>query len=189
MSLLADGPSDFDLNPDMAAEMSAAMPVRHAAVLVPIVTSDRLEVLLTQRTNHLPSHAGQIAFPGGKVEAQDAGPLATALREAKEEIGLDSAFVDPIGYLDTYRTRTGYLVTPVVALVYPGFTLSLDPGEVDSVFRVPFGYLMCEANHKRHSRLWQGKQRSFYAMPYRDHYIWGATAGMIRNLHGKLLGP
>lgn len=186
---LAEGPSDFDLNPDMAGEVPPDARIRHAAVLVPVVARDTLQMLLTQRTNHLPSHAGQVAFPGGKIEEQDTGPLETALREAEEEIGLNRAFVEPIGYLDNYRTRTGFLVTPVVALVRPGFTLTLDANEVEIAFEVPFAYLMDEANHKQHSRLWQGRERHFYAMPYGDHYIWGATAGMIRNLHAKLSEP
>ncbi len=178
--------SDFDLNPDIAAVREIAKSPRAAAVLFPVVARDELTVLLTQRTEHLPSHAGQIAFPGGKVEQHDNGPLAAALREAEEEIGLASRHVEPLGYLDGYLTGTGFLVVPVVAMVESVFELSLDPSEVADAFEVPLAFLMDARNHKTHSREWRGQTRSYYAMPYGERYIWGATAGMIRNLHERL---
>jgi 8-oxo-dGTP pyrophosphatase MutT (NUDIX family) len=182
----AQGPSDFDLNPELFPELARNSPQRPAAVLVPIVARASLSVLLTQRTDSLPSHAGQIAFPGGKMEAQDHDPTATALREAQEEIGLDPRFVEPLGYLDTYRTGTGYCIFPVVALVREGFALALDAREVADTFEVPLAFLMDEANHATHTRAWRGAERRFYAMPFEQRYIWGATAGIMKNMHQRL---
>lgn len=180
------GPSDFDLNPDMWRELAAGeTPLRAAAVLVPVVARPVLTVILTQRTEGLRSHAGQIAFPGGKIEAGET-PLQAALREAHEEIGLESRYVEPIGYLDTYRTRTGFRIVPVVALVRPDVPLMLDPSEVADVFEVPLGFLMNEANHQLHTRMFAGRERRFYAMPFEGRFIWGATAGIIRNMHQRL---
>jgi 8-oxo-dGTP pyrophosphatase MutT (NUDIX family) len=181
---------DHDLNPDTAHEMNGGRNPVPAAVLVPLVArAAGLTVLLTQRTSHLAAHAGQVAFPGGKVDAGDAGPLAAALREAEEEIGLARRFVEPLGYLDLYTTGTGFSVAPTVALVTEGFTLNINPGEVAQTFEVPLAFLMDPANHQRQSREWRGKLRHFYAMPYQDHFIWGATAGMIRNLYETLSSP
>lgn len=177
--------SDFDLNPDHEAVREIAESPRAAAVLVPVVAHSELTVMLTQRTDHLPSHAGQIAFPGGKVEPHDPDALATALRESEEEIGLASRHIEPLGYLDGYLTGTGFHVVPVVALVSPGFSLSLDPSEVADVFEVPFSFFMDTDNHEKHTREWRGTQRSYYAMPYGERFIWGATAGMLRNLHDR----
>ena len=132
--------------------------------------------------------AGQWEFPGGKVEATDIDTVHTALREAEEEIGLSRALVEPLGFLDGYRTGTGFLVTPVVALVKPDFVLALDANEVASTFEVPLAFLMDEVNHKRHSRPWRGRERHYYAMPFGERYIWGATAGMLKNLHERLYG-
>ena len=181
--------SDFDLNPDNEAVREIAKSPRAAAVLVPIIQKAELSVLLTQRTEHLPSHAGQIAFPGGKVEEYDVNPLATALREAEEEIGLGKDFVDPVGYLDGYLTGTGFHVVPVVAMISPDYRLELDPSEVADAFEVPLSFLMDGANHETHTREWRGQMRSYYAMPYRERFIWGATAGMIRNLHERFGQP
>jgi 8-oxo-dGTP pyrophosphatase MutT (NUDIX family) len=179
-------PSDFDLNPDAESGTPDA-PLTPAAVLVPIVTGgEALSVLLTERTAHLAQHAGQIAFPGGKIESTDQGPLAAALREAYEEIGLDSRYVAPLGYIEPYRTGTGFLVTPVIAAVKPGFTLVPDAAEVADVFEVPFDFLMNTGNHRIDTRFWRGAGRRFYAMPYENRYIWGATAGIIRTLHRRL---
>jgi 8-oxo-dGTP pyrophosphatase MutT (NUDIX family) len=158
-----------------------------AAVLFPIVLRDAGHtVLLTQRTAHLRDHAGQIAFPGGRVEAEDASPLHTALRETEEEIGLPRRQVDILGYLPEYRTGTGFRVTPVVALVRPPFELVLDPYEVADAFEVPLSFLLDQANHQRHSLHYRGALRHFFAMPYGDYFIWGATAGMIRALSERL---
>lgn len=179
-------PSDFDLNPGAFAEWNGPAPGRPAAVLVPIVGREQLTVLLTQRTDHLPAHAGQIAFPGGKPDPDDTGPVMTALRETREEIGLLPEFIEPIGFLDTYRTGTGFAVTPVVAIVQPHFTIAPNPHEVADVFEVPLDFLMNPDNHEVHVRTLAGRERHFYAMPYLDRYIWGATAGILRNMHEKL---
>ena len=179
---------DHDLNPDTADEMSGSGTVVAAAVLVPIVArATGLMMLLTQRTADLASHAGQVAFPGGKVDPEDAGPLAAALREAEEEIGLERRFVEPLGFLDGYQTGTGFRIAPAVALVSEGFTLRLNAGEVAGAFEVPLAFLLDPANHQTQSLEWRGKLRTFYARPYGDHYIWGATAGMIRNLYERLM--
>jgi 8-oxo-dGTP pyrophosphatase MutT (NUDIX family) len=183
---LAWAPGDFDLNPEMVADFAAMEPARPAAVLIPLIVRDELKVLLTQRSAALKSHAGQISFPGGRVDADDESPLAAALREAEEEIGLDRRYVEPLGFIDSYRTGTGYRVAPLVAFVRPEFTLQLNPGEVADAFEVPLRFLMDPANHRQESREWRGRVRSYYAMPYGERYIWGATAGMLKNLHTRL---
>ena len=180
------GPSDWDLNPEFKDDLAVMAPPRPAAVLVPIVLRESLTVLLTQRSHDMPSHPGQISFPGGKMEETDSGPVACALREAREEIGLERQFVEPLGFLDSYRTGTGFQISPVVGLVRPGFDLVLDRREVLEVFEVPLAFLMEEANHQKHAREWRGRQRSYYAMPYEERYIWGATAGMLKNMHQRL---
>ena len=163
------------------------LPLTPAAVLFPIVSRDGVQtVLLTQRTAHLRDHAGQISFPGGRVEAADESPLHTALRETEEEIGLPREQVEILGYLPEYRTGTGFRVTPVVALVTPPFELVLDPFEVAEAFEVPLSFLLDPANHQRHSLHYRGALRHFFAMPYGDYFIWGATAGMIRSLSERL---
>jgi 8-oxo-dGTP pyrophosphatase MutT (NUDIX family) len=177
------GPSDFDLNPELRPHALAGQP---AAVLVPVIARRDVTLLFTQRTDHLTAHAGQIAFPGGKMDDGDDGPIATALREAHEEIGLDPALVEPLGLLDPYRTGTGYLITPVVALVEPGFTLSLNRDEVVDAFEVPLTFLMDTRNHQTHGRVIAGRERRFHAMPYGERFIWGATAGILKNMHERL---
>ncbi|HEX6736304.1 MAG TPA: CoA pyrophosphatase [Azonexus sp.] len=158
-----------------------------AAVLFPIVRRpEQATVLLTQRTAHLRDHAGQISFPGGRVEAEDLSPVHTALRETEEEIGLARAHVEILGFLPEYRTGTGFRVTPVVALVEPPFDLRLDPFEVAEVFEVPLAFLLDPANHKQHEMHYRGALRRYYAMPYGDYFIWGATAGMIRSFSERL---
>jgi len=159
--------------------------LRAAAVLVPVVMRENLSMLLTRRADHLESHPGQIAFPGGKIEKTDKDPMAAALREAEEEIGLARGFVEPVGYLDSHLTGTGFCVVPIVAIIKPGFKLKLDPGEVDEAFEVPLSFLMNAANHETRRRKWQGRLVSYYIMPYRERFIWGATAGMIRNMHER----
>lgn len=180
------GPSDWDLNPEFAGDLAVMAPPRPAAVLVPIVLRETLSVMLTQRAHDMPSHPGQISFPGGKVEECDTTPVDCALREAHEEIGLPGKFVETLGYLDSYRTGTGFQINPVVALVRPGFTVRLDSREVVEAFEVPLAFLMDEANHKKDTRTWRGRERHFYAMPYQDRYIWGATAGMLKNMQQRL---
>lgn len=179
---------DFRLNPEQQrGEMAGGgEDVRDAAVLVPLVEHPGgITVLLTERSGDLSSHAGQVAFPGGRIDADDAGPAGAALREAQEEVGLDPARVEIAGYLDPYETGSRYRVVPVVGFVRPGFTVVPNPAEVDEAFEVPLAFLMDPANHERHSAMWQGRKRTFFAMPYEGHYIWGATAGMIVNLYER----
>jgi 8-oxo-dGTP pyrophosphatase MutT (NUDIX family) len=172
--------SDFSLNGVIPTPTS----FRPAAVLVPLVRREPgITVLLTQRTEDMPSHAGQIAFPGGRKQQEDADAKATALRETEEEVGLSRTFVQVIGAVDSYRTGTGYEITPVVGIVTPGFTIHADPREVADVFEVPLAHFLDAQNHRIDSRIYQGRERRFYAMPYGDRYIWGATAGMLKNLH------
>ncbi len=179
---------DHDLNPGIDPTQDFDK-LRPAAVLVPVVVHlGEFTVLMTQRTDHLPSHAGQIAFPGGKMEPKDLNAKDTALRESEEEIGLARGAVDVIGYLDTYQTGTGFRIVPVVGLVQPGFATQIDPMEVAEIFEVPLAFLMDAGNHQRHSIVWKGRRRHYYAMPYENRYIWGATAGIIRNLHERLMG-
>ena len=166
-----------------------------AAVLIPLVMRDELMLLLTQRTTNLSTHSGQVAFPGGRMDATDVDAADTALREATEEIGLPRSHAEVLGALPIYVTGTAYSVTPVVALVKPGFVLKPNPGEVADVFEVPLAYLMNPANHRRHAVEFDGITREWLSMPYLDEavrqedgqlkerFIWGATAGMLRNLY------
>ena len=171
----------------IADDGAVDQPLTPAAVLFPIVLRDAGHtVLLTQRTAHLKDHAGQISFPGGRVEAEDQSPIHTALRETEEEIGLSRERVEIVGYLPEYRTGTGFCVTPVVALVQPPFDLQPDPFEVAEIFEVPLAFLLDPANHQRHSLHYRGALRNYFAMPYGDYFIWGATAGMIRSLSERL---
>ncbi|THD46208.1 MAG: CoA pyrophosphatase [Bradyrhizobium sp.] len=164
-------------------------PIRPAAVLIPVVDHPQPTVLLTQRSAHLNDHAGQISFPGGKIDATDASPLDTALREAEEEIGLSREFVDPVGYLDLYGTSFGFRILPTVARVRPGFKLRINQTEVDDAFEVPLAFLMNPANHQLHSKEFRGIERAYYAMPYEERYIWGATAGILRVLYERICLP
>jgi 8-oxo-dGTP pyrophosphatase MutT (NUDIX family) len=176
---------DLDLDPSLW-ERAGVAATRPAAVLVGIVERPEPAVLLTLRNADLESHAGQIAFPGGKIEASDASPVAAALREAQEEIGLERGLVDPIGYLDLYLTFSGFRVLPTVARVDPGHRLTLNRSEVDEAFEVPLAFLMDAQNHALHSRDWKGVIRRYYAMPFGERYIWGVTAGILHNLYERI---
>ena len=164
-------------------------PIRPAAVLIPVVDHPQPTVLLTQRSAHLNDHAGQISFPGGKIDATDASPLDAALREAWEEVGLEREFIDPIGYLDLYATSFGFRILPTVARIKPGFRLRINEAEVDDAFEVPLAFLMDPANHQLHSKEFRGMERSYYAMPFAERYIWGATAGILRVLYERIYLP
>jgi 8-oxo-dGTP pyrophosphatase MutT (NUDIX family) len=183
-------PPSGDQGTDRMLEIIAReQPIRPAAVLIAVVDHPQPTVLLTQRAAHLHDHAGQISFPGGKIDPTDATPLDAALREAWEEIGLAREFIDPIGYLDLYGTGFGFRILPTVARVRPGFTLRISEDEVDDAFEVPLAFLMNAANHQVHSKEFRGMMRSYYAMPFEERYIWGATAGMLRVLYERICRP
>jgi 8-oxo-dGTP pyrophosphatase MutT (NUDIX family) len=171
--------SDFSLS----GVVPAPETWKPASVLVPLVNhAEGVTVLLTQRTADMPSHAGQISFPGGRRQTgEDA--ITAALRETEEEVGIPPRFIEVVGAVDLYRTGTGFEITPIVGIVTPGFTVRADPREVADVFEVPLEHFLDEVNHKLDSREYQGRQRRYYAMPYGERYIWGATAGMLKNLH------
>jgi 8-oxo-dGTP pyrophosphatase MutT (NUDIX family) len=176
---------DLDLDPQ-AWKTAGVAAVRPAAVLVAVVDRPVPVVILTQRTADLASHAGQIAFPGGKIEPGDASPAGAALREAEEEIGLAQNLIEPIGYLDLYLTFSGFRILPTLARIAPGYALTLNRSEVAEAFEVPIEFLMQPDNYQRRSRDWNGITRHYYAIPYQDHYIWGVTAGILRNLYERV---
>lgn len=187
--------TEFDDSPapvgdhDLNALPRSISPLTPAAVLVPLVMrSAGLQVLLTQRTDHLNDHAGQVSFPGGRRENSDAGSVQTALRETREEIGLTENFIEVVGLLDDYETGTGFRITPVVSFVSEGFTLDLDSFEVAEAFEVPLDYLFDPANHQRRSREFNGRRRHYYLFEYGDRVVWGATAGMLMNLYRRVTG-
>jgi 8-oxo-dGTP pyrophosphatase MutT (NUDIX family) len=183
-------PPSGDAGTDRMLQIIAReQPIRPAAVLIPIVDHPEPTVLLTQRSPHLADHAGQIAFPGGKIDATDASPRDAALREAEEEVGLDRAFVDPLGYLGVYGTSFGFRILPTVARVRPGFSLRINRSEVDDAFEVPLAFLMNPSNHQLHAREFRGVERTYYAMPFAERYIWGATAGILRVLYERIYLP
>ncbi len=176
---------DYALNGALPDSLTITR-ARPAAVLAPIVARpEGLSVLLTLRAPNMRTHSGQVAFPGGKIDDGETA-LESALREAREEIGLEARYVEPLGWLDPYLTGTGYRVAPLVALIDPAFTLTINVHEVAEVFEAPFAFLMDPANHRLEQREWQGRSRKFYAMPYGERYIWGATAGILRNLYERL---
>jgi 8-oxo-dGTP pyrophosphatase MutT (NUDIX family) len=177
---------DHVLNPGLVSGLVDAK-LRDAAVLVP-VTDDGPDarVILTRRATALRKHSGQVAFPGGSVDPEDGSVEIAAMREAEEEIGLDRRFVEPVGRLPVYMTTTGFRITPVLAVVRPGYVLTANPVEVDEVFETPLAFLMNPDNHRRESRVWEGVERHYYVMPYGEHHIWGVTAGIIRTMYERL---
>ena len=179
-------PPDWEVEFSAEPKFSQRAPTA-AAVLVPIIMHERPSVLLTQRSAFLSSHSGQVAFPGGKADAQDRDEVATALREAQEEIGLEAHFVQILGSLPAYTTGSAFVVTPVVALVEADAPMKANADEVDAIFEVPLDFLMDPANHRQHRVAWMGVDRIWLSMPYQDgpheRFIWGATAGMLRNLY------
>jgi 8-oxo-dGTP pyrophosphatase MutT (NUDIX family) len=189
LSAAARERSDFDLDPKWRASMPQERILRPAAVLIPIIERrDGLQVLFTRRADHLARHAGQVSFPGGRVNEGEDDPAAAALRETEEEVGLPRSFVDIRGELDRYETGTGFSIHPFVGLVREGFELRIDASEVAEAFEVPLTFLMDRTNHEQQTTMWQGRERRFYAMTYGSHYIWGATAGILVNLHERLYG-
>jgi len=179
-------PDTHNADPALLAAIAAVRPIKPAAVLVPVVQRDEPSVLFTERTAGLTAHGGEISFPGGKIDAGDASPVAAALREAEEEIALSRRFVSPIGYLDVYMTPFGHRIMPVLALVREGFSLRMNHSEVQDVFEVPLAFLMTPQNHKRESRDWNGITLTLYTIYFGNRKIWGTTAGILRNLYGRL---
>jgi 8-oxo-dGTP pyrophosphatase MutT (NUDIX family) len=180
------GPSsDFDLNP--AIQPPAGVALRPAAVLIPVwLQPESAALILTKRSSHLKHHPGQIAFPGGKVDAGDAGPEAAALRESREEIGLDPNRVTVLGTLPPHQTVTGFSITPFVGLITGDFTPQPEAGEVDEVFTVPLAFVLDPARFSIQQRRWKGEWRRYYAVPYGPYYIWGATARILRGLADRM---
>ncbi|MER9666045.1 CoA pyrophosphatase [Mesorhizobium sp. M0203] len=167
--------------------LKLAKALRDAAVLIPVVDhGHEATVLLSRRAEKLRNHSGQVAFPGGTIDPTDASPEAAALRETSEEIGLDSDYIEIIGRLPDYVSGSGYSIAPVLGIVRPGFSLTLNSDEVDAVFEVPLGFLMDPANHTRDSRMWNDLEWFYYEMPYGGQRIWGVTAGIIRTLYERL---
>jgi 8-oxo-dGTP pyrophosphatase MutT (NUDIX family) len=177
---------DFLLNPDMVPALET-LSLKDAAVLVPVIDrGDDARVIFTQRTTTLRKHSGQISFPGGSVDPGDTSVEAAALRETEEEIGLARAFVEPVARLPHYMALSGFRITPVLGVVRPGYTLTLNPTEVAAAFEVPLSFLMNPDNHGIGSGVWQGAERHYYTMPYEGRRIWGITAGIVRMLYERL---
>jgi 8-oxo-dGTP pyrophosphatase MutT (NUDIX family) len=175
-----------DADPAVIAAIAGVRPIRPAAVLVPVIEREEPSVLFTQRTSHLRDHSGQISFPGGKIDADDASPAAAALREAEEEVALARSFVEPIGYLDIHMNPFGFRIMPVLARVRPGFSLRLSTCEVEDAFEAPLSFLMTPQNYERAGRDWNGLTLSLYTISFGDRSIWGATAGILRNLYERV---
>jgi len=177
--------SDFDLNPDVM--LPPERKLRPCGVLIPLIEGEHgLNVILTKRSSALKHHPGQIAFPGGKVDVGDNGPISAAKREAEEEIGLAASNVDILGTLAVHETVTGFSVTPVIGLVRAAFEVRPEPGEVEEVFGVPLGHVTDVAQFQVQSRRWRGVERHFYTVPYGPYYIWGATARILRGLAERM---
>jgi 8-oxo-dGTP pyrophosphatase MutT (NUDIX family) len=182
----ADGHGDHVLNPDFVARLNGA-PLREAAVLIPVVNRrEGAGLLLTKRAEKLRKHSGQISFPGGAIDPGDGSPEAAALREAHEEIGLEADAIETLARLPTYLAGTGFLITPVLALIRPDYALTINQDEVDMAFEVPFAFVMDPDNYKPSSRFWQGKEHFFYTITYEQYQIWGITAGILRVLYERL---
>ena len=180
------GHGDHVLNLDLVSGL-VGVTLREAAVLVPVIDAGPdARVILTRRAVAMRKHSGQVAFPGGAVDPEDGSVEIAAMREAEEEIGLDRRFVEPVGRLPVYMTTTGFRITPVLAVVRPGFAITANPDEVDAVFETPLSFLMDPANHRRESRVWDDIERHYYVMPYGEHHIWGVTAGIIRTMYERL---
>jgi 8-oxo-dGTP pyrophosphatase MutT (NUDIX family) len=188
LALRAEPPDTWDLSDDEMNSKAQMIPQgivpKPAAVLVGVMENAEPTLLLTQRTTTLSKHGGQIAFPGGRLDDGET-PLQAALREAEEETGLASRYIEPLGYLDGYLTVTGYFIVPVVARILPGFTFTPHAAEVDEIFDVPLSFLLNAQNRETQTREWKGMTRRYYVYPYQQRYIWGATAGMIKNLSDK----
>jgi len=177
---------DHRLNPDMH-DLIVNDGLRDAAVLIPVVDrGEEASVILTKRTDKLRSHAGQIAFPGGRLDPTDPTPEFAALRETEEEIGLSSNFIEVVGRMPDYVSGSGFRIAPILSVVKPGFRLDINPDEVDDAFEVPLAFLMDPANHNRESRIWEKKERFYYTMPFHERFIWGVTAGIIRTVYERL---
>jgi 8-oxo-dGTP pyrophosphatase MutT (NUDIX family) len=182
-----DSFGDHRFNPGHPRLRLKETALRDAAVLIPVVDRGaEATVLLTKRAETLRNHTGQVAFPGGRIDAEDASPEAAALREAEEEVSLDPAFVEVVGRMPDYVSGSGYRIAPILSVVRPGFHLTLNPAEVDAAFEVPLRFLMDPANHGRGSRFWNDREWFFYEMPYDGNRIWGVTAGIIRTLYERL---
>lgn len=180
---------DFDLDPTWRETLAPQRVLKPAAVLIPIIERRAgLQVLFTRRADHLARHAGQVSFPGGRLNDDDGHAVEAALRETEEEVGLPRSFVEVRGELDRYETGTGFSIHPFVGLVREGFELRIDASEVAEAFEVPLAFLMDPENHQQQMTMWQGRERRYYAMTFGSHYIWGATAGILINLHERLYG-
>lgn len=182
----ADETGDYQFNKDVE-EAIRDHAKKQAAVLIGVRdVGGEAQVTLTQRTASLRTHSGQIAFPGGRVDATDDGPVAAALRECEEETGIGKDYIEVLGQLPDYLSGSGFRIRPVIAQFHPGYVVEPNPDEVERLFDVPLGFLMDQANHTLASRAWNGKQRYYYEMPFGDRYIWGVTAGIIRVLYERL---